>query len=243
MVKTSPWASKGDTEGGASEQPAVAVRMRDDEFETVRQADPEEIVPRSFYITAKNLEERWFSAGCPGCLSISRRKTRQAHSAACCKRFESLVDAEKVQKANTRIVTYLAKQFEKADEQRVTKKARIGDDQSKDGGQVEDTRMNSDVVKDKRDQDAQSAAKRTKTDRKDSDTIMGGGTTTVAPQTSSAGSSGLTEVQRQRIPVQRDDDRGADPDEAAQKRAKRQEDVARLKVDMEIMGIDNGGDD
>ena len=239
MVKTSPWSSKGDTEGGASETPAVAVRMRDDEYDAIKRAEPEENIPRNFYITTKNLEDHGYSAGCPGCLSISRGKARQAHSAACRKRFESLVDAEKVQKADTRIVTYLAKQLEKADEQRVAKKARISDDRLKNGGQVDDVRIDSDVVEDARDRDA----KRAKIEHKNSDALMGSGTTSMAPQASGAGPSGLTEVQRQRIPVQRDDDRGTDPDEAVRKKAKRQEDVARLRVDMEIMGISDGGDD
>ena len=52
----------------------------------------------------------------PGCSSIIRGKTRQAHSAACRKRFEGLLSGSgKVKKADEKFTEYLARQLERAD--------------------------------------------------------------------------------------------------------------------------------
>jgi hypothetical protein len=129
MVKFYPWTNKDPEEGKAEgEEPNVAVRMKEADVEMERSFENKEVIPRSFYISAKNLEEHGFSAKCPGCLSILRGKARQAHSAECRKRFENiLADTDRVKRANDKIVEYLAKQLERADEERTAKKARRED--------------------------------------------------------------------------------------------------------------------
>ena len=131
LVKMSPWSKKDEQDKG-NDIP-VAIKMREDEAEIEKQVPGREAVPRNFYISAKDLKEHGFSAKCPGCLSILRGKIRQAHSAACRKRFESLLaDSDKVKRADHKITDRLAKLLEREDEQQKIKKAKANNKEQED---------------------------------------------------------------------------------------------------------------
>ena len=109
MVKAYPWTVKGESDG--DEERTVAVKMKDFEGETDRQVESKEVVPRNFYISAKNLEDHGFSSRCSGCLSILHGGARQAHAVACRKRFEIITsNSDRVKRAHNKITEYLAKQ-------------------------------------------------------------------------------------------------------------------------------------
>ncbi len=123
VVKVCSWATK--EENDKDRDIAAALKMQDDELEVEKQAPGEEVMPRNFYTSAKNLEDHGFSSGCQGCLSILRGRTRQAHSAACRKRFEGiLAESDKVKRMSENITEYLAKMLEKDDDERNAKNRR-----------------------------------------------------------------------------------------------------------------------
>ena len=80
----------------------------------------------AFTSKPRDLETHEYSAGRPACVSILKRaKYRRPHSEACRRRFEELLkDSDKVKAADERKTEALAKMLEKADEERVTKRAK-----------------------------------------------------------------------------------------------------------------------
>ena len=72
---------------------------------------------RSFFITKKDTEQHGYSAKCPGCASVIRGTTRQAHSAACRMRFgEIFKGTEKHKMVEEKFERHMVRALERQDE-------------------------------------------------------------------------------------------------------------------------------
>ena len=112
-----PWVKADGKEDIAEEK--VGLRMNDEEFENEAAKEVPEIVPRNFYIKAKDFEEHGYTSGCPGCASLIRGGARRGHAKECRKRMEDILkDSDRFKATSTRIDNYLADRLEKADEER-----------------------------------------------------------------------------------------------------------------------------
>ena len=77
-----------------------------------------ESMPRSFFITKKDMEQHGYSAKCPGCASVIRGTTCEAHSAACRMRFgEILKGTEKYKWVEEKFDQQVARALERQDEE------------------------------------------------------------------------------------------------------------------------------
>ena len=84
-------------------------------------------IPRNFYITKEHLTKYGYSQDCPGCKSVLRETTRQAHNTACRRRFEKeAANDPKVRRAIEKQNEFLAKTLEEEDERR--KRPRLAND-------------------------------------------------------------------------------------------------------------------
>ena len=103
--------------------PSEARQATEQEKEVMAQAP----IPRNFYITKEHLTKYGYSQDCPGCKSLLRGTTRQAHNTACRRRFErEASDDPKVRRAIEKQNEFLAKTLEEEDERRKT--SRLADD-------------------------------------------------------------------------------------------------------------------
>ena len=69
-------------------------------------------------ITKKDMEQHGYSAKCPGCASVIRGTTRQAHSAACRMRFgEILKGTENYKRVEEKFDRHVARALERRDEE------------------------------------------------------------------------------------------------------------------------------
>ena len=90
LVGGVPWRvdddddSKADGEAMKMDIPPEARQAAELEKEVMAQAP----IPRNFYITNEHLTQYGYSQDCPGCKSLLRETTRQAHNTACRRRFE-----------------------------------------------------------------------------------------------------------------------------------------------------------
>ena len=115
-----PWS---DGEGGHGD-PKTEVVIMDKEYRERVQTENHEPVPRKVYITKGDFEEHGYTARCPGCISILRGTTRQAHSVECRKRMESeLKGTEKARKAEKRMNDYADKKLAEEEEKKRKKEA------------------------------------------------------------------------------------------------------------------------
>ena len=77
---------------------------------------------RKVYIAKEDLETHGYTAKCPGCTSILRGTTRQAHSEACRRRMEEeLKGTEKARRAKKRIGEYTDRKMAEEEEKRKRK--------------------------------------------------------------------------------------------------------------------------
>lgn len=73
----------------------------------------EEAVPRRMYIRKEDVGEHGYTLKCPGCVSISRRTSRQEHSAECRRRLEKeLGVTDRAKRASKRVNEYVDKKME-----------------------------------------------------------------------------------------------------------------------------------
>ena len=88
--------------------------------------------PRNFYITKEHLTKYGYSQDCPGCKSLFRGTTRQAHNTACRRRFEwEAANDPKVRRAIEKQNEFLAKTLEEEEEEEEEerrKRPRLADD-------------------------------------------------------------------------------------------------------------------
>ena len=100
-------------EGDEGNLPTVAIRMDEDKILEELTEGANRVIPRNFYIQARDLEAHGYSAGCPGCVSILKRaKNRRPHSEACRRRLEELLkDTDKVKAADERKTEAINKMF------------------------------------------------------------------------------------------------------------------------------------
>ena len=74
---------KADGEAMKMDIPSEARQATEQEKEVMAQAP----IPRNFYITKEHLTKYGYSQDCPGCKSLLRGTTRQAHNTAYRRRF------------------------------------------------------------------------------------------------------------------------------------------------------------
>ena len=101
LVGGVPWRvndddPEADGEAMKMDIPSGARQATEQEKELMSQAP----IPRNFYITKEHLTKYGYSQDCPGCKSLLRGTTRQAHNTACRRRFErEAADDPKVRRA------------------------------------------------------------------------------------------------------------------------------------------------
>ena len=120
LVTGVPWRTSEDddkVDGGKLAKlqvPEEAIRKHDEDIKKERDG------PRvdAFFITKKDMEQHGYSAKCPGCASVIRGTTRQAHSAACRMRFgEILKSTEKYKRVEEKFDQHVARALERQDEE------------------------------------------------------------------------------------------------------------------------------
>ena len=106
---------KADGEAMKMDIPPEARQATELDKEVMAQAP----IPRNFYITKEHLTKYGNSQDCPGCKSLLRRTTRQAHNTACRRRFErEAADDPKVRRAIEKRNEFLAKTLEEKKKKR-----------------------------------------------------------------------------------------------------------------------------
>ena len=122
MIAGVPWRLSEEDRNADGEGMRLEVTVMDKEYRE-RIARPEhEAVPRAVYIRKEDLEEFGYTVGCPGCKSILKKTTRQAHSEGCRKRLEAeLEETERAKKARKKKDEFV-KRMEEDEEARETKR-------------------------------------------------------------------------------------------------------------------------
>ena len=123
LVTGAPWRTSEDDDKVDGEKfaklqvPEEATRKQDEDVKKEREM-AHESMPRSFFIKKKDMEQHGHSAKCPGCASVIRGTTRQAHSAACRMRFgEILKSTEKYKRVEEKFDQHVARALERQDEE------------------------------------------------------------------------------------------------------------------------------
>lgn len=110
LVRGVPWRTSDDDPAMDGEKLEVTV-MGPGEKESIVK-DTSKPVPRNVYISKRDLELHGYSSGCPGCKSILKGGTRQAHSVHCRARMEDLLKGtEKHHRAQQRINEYVEEEM------------------------------------------------------------------------------------------------------------------------------------
>ncbi len=66
----------------------------DKEYRERTRGEEHEAVPRKVYISKDDLETHGYTVGCPGCKSVLRGTTRQAHTESCRNRVEEGLEVD-----------------------------------------------------------------------------------------------------------------------------------------------------
>ena len=106
-----PWkmTKAGDGDG---EELKTEVTIMDKEYRERARLEEHEAVPRKVYIAKEDLEVHGYTVGCPGCKSVLRGTTRQAHTEACRRRMEKeLEGTEKADRAKKKVGEYVDKKM------------------------------------------------------------------------------------------------------------------------------------
>ena len=120
-----PWTC-ADRDAGDEAEEAIELKMKGEELEQEAAKEVPEVVPRNFYIKAKDLREHGYTSRCPGCTSIIRGTARQEHTQTCRKRLEELMkDTDRFKASRERIGNYLAQRLEKEEDERESKRAKV----------------------------------------------------------------------------------------------------------------------
>ncbi len=113
-----PWGMTHERPGDGEEM-KTEVTIMDKEYRERTRVEEHEAVPRKVYISKDDFETHGYAAGCPGCKSVLRGTTRQAHNEACRKRVEKeLEGTEKAQRAKKRVGEYVEKKMVEEEEER-----------------------------------------------------------------------------------------------------------------------------
>ena len=119
LVTGVPWRTSEDDDKVDGDKiamlqvPEEAIHEHDEDVKKERER-AHESMPRSFFITTKDMEQHGYSAKCPGGASV----TRQAHSAACRMRFgEILKSTEKYTRVEEKFDQHVARALERQDEE------------------------------------------------------------------------------------------------------------------------------
>ena len=88
---------------GEAMKSAVTIMDKDFRERLEEQRAGYEAVPRRVYLQRGDFEKHGYTQRCPGCVSILKGTTRQAHSEACRRRMEDLMkDTDKAKQAEKR---------------------------------------------------------------------------------------------------------------------------------------------
>ena len=95
------------------------VTVMDREYREMIARPEHEAVPRAVYIRKEDLEKFGYIVGCPGCKSVLKRTTRQAHSEECRKRLEAeLEETERAKRAKKKKDEFVGRKMEEDAEAR-----------------------------------------------------------------------------------------------------------------------------
>ena len=113
MIAGVPWRLNDEDQNADGEGMRLDVTVMDREYRESVARPEHESIPRAVYIRKEDLEEFGYTVGCPGCQSILKKTTRQAHSEGCRRRLEGeLGDTERAQKAKKRKSDFVNRKME-----------------------------------------------------------------------------------------------------------------------------------
>ena len=87
-----PWEKQAGEPGG--EDAKLEVRIMDTEYRERLELERDSHVaePRRLYLRKEDFEVHGYTVNCPGCVSVLRGTARQAHTDACRRRMEGLLE-------------------------------------------------------------------------------------------------------------------------------------------------------
>ena len=110
LVGGVPWKLEKDKVGDGEEMSRGVIVMDKDYKEKLKAEVVPEAVPRQMYIQKQDLEEHGYTERCPGCVSILRGTTRQAHLVGCRRRVEkAMEETKKARRAGERMEKFAEK--------------------------------------------------------------------------------------------------------------------------------------
>ena len=119
-----PWRKNDEDEKADGEEMKTEVTIMDKEYRerVEEQGEDHRRVPRRAYLTKGDFEEYGFTMRCPGCISILKGTTRQAHSEHCRRRMETELEGhDKVKEAGKRKDEFVKRAIAKDTEEREAK--------------------------------------------------------------------------------------------------------------------------
>ena len=113
MIAGVPWRLSEEDQNADGEGMRLDVTVMDKEYREGIARPEHEAIPRAVYIRKEDLEEFGYTVGCPGCRSILKKTTRQAHSEGCRRRLEAeLEETERAKRAKKRKSEFVDRKME-----------------------------------------------------------------------------------------------------------------------------------